>query len=111
MTTLRDLCNIPEDKYLLMEMFENEKKVADNDLSEMTPRELKWAIEYQKGIGRTWSYKTTPYPYAIFIGLQQDVKNRPPVPLYNIIGGPMHGSTVGVKTLLKMGIEIPLPEL
>ncbi len=107
MTTLRNLCNIPKNKYLLMEMFENGKKVAEQGISNMTCRELKWMIEYQEDLGRAWSYKTVEYPYAEFVGMQEDVGDRPAIPIYNIIGGPKHGSTVSKQTLIKLDIEIP----
>ena len=108
MTIIRELCNTPTDRITIMEMFKNGRKVADQDISTMNCQELKEAIEIQEMQDREWTYKTISlYPYAEFIGLQEDVKDRPPVPLYNIIGGPKHGSTVGVKTLMKLGIKIP----
>ncbi len=107
MTTIRELCNTPADRITIMAMFKNGRKVAEQDISAMTCQELKEAIEIQEAQGRAWSYRTISSPYAEFIGLQEDVKDRPPVPLYNIIGGPKHGSTVGVKTLMRLGIKIP----
>ncbi len=107
MTTIRELCNTPVGQITIMAMFKNGRKVADQDISDMTWQELKQAIEEQEMQDREWTYKTISCPYAEFIGLQEDVKDRPPVPLYNIIGGPKHGSTVGVKTLMRLGIKIP----
>ena len=108
MTTIKELCNVPDNQPTIMEMFKNGEKVAEQNLSSMTCREIKWLIEYQEEeLGRAWSYKIRPYPYAIFTGMQEDVKDKPMVPLYNIIGGPNHGSTVGVKTLMEKGIKIP----
>ena len=108
MTTIRELCNTPAGQITIMAMFKNGRKVAEQDISDMTCQELKQAIEEQEMQGRAWSYRTISLPpYAEFIGLQEDVKDRPPVPLYNIIGGPKHGSTVGVKTLMRLGIKIP----
>ncbi len=45
-------------------------------------------------------------PYAIFIGYQEDIAGKPPVPLYNIIGGPKNKSTVSANTLKKEGIAM-----
>lgn len=89
-----------------MEMFENGRKVAERDISDMTCQDLKKAMEEQEMQGRTCSCKTVPYPYAEFIGLQEDIKGKLPIPLYNIIGGPKHGTTVSKQTLIKLGIEI-----
>ena len=50
-------------------------------------------------------------PYAIFIGMQENVKGKPPVPLYNIVGGPKNGFTVSAQTLRKEGIKVPKPEI
>lgn len=58
MQTLRELCNIPKDKLLLMEMFKNGKKIAERDLSDMTCQKLKVAIQQQEMQGRTWTCKT-----------------------------------------------------
>jgi hypothetical protein len=44
-------------------------------------------------------------PIAVFLGLQE-VLYGDPLPLYNIIGGTRHGSTVSTRTLLELGIEI-----
>ena len=57
MTTLRDILNIPSDKILLMEMLENGRKVAEDDVSEMNCEGLKMAIEIQEMLGRTCTYK------------------------------------------------------
>ncbi len=45
-------------------------------------------------------------PYAVFIGRQEDVDGRPPLALYNIIGGPSHGATVPLRILKEKGIKI-----
>ena len=45
-------------------------------------------------------------PYAIFKGWQDDIKGRPPMALYNIVGGPRHGSTVSARTLKEEGIVV-----
>ena len=58
MTKLIDLVNAPSGKRILMEMFEGDKKVAEEDISDMTPRKLKKAIALQEMQGRTWSYRT-----------------------------------------------------
>jgi len=47
---------------------------------------------------------------AKFIGLQDNLSGKPPIHLYNIIGGKLHGSTVSAKTLKAQGIEVPDPE-
>ena len=46
-------------------------------------------------------------PYAVFIGHQENIKGKPPEPLYNIIGGPKNRSTVSADTLRKEGIKVP----
>lgn len=46
-------------------------------------------------------------PTAKFIGYQPGFEDQPPVPLYNIEGGNLHGGTVSGETLQKMGIEVP----
>lgn len=56
--TLRQLCNIPPDKLLIMEMFLKGKKVAQDNLSEMTCQQLKQMIEIQEMLSREWTYKT-----------------------------------------------------
>lgn len=58
MTTLRELCNIPPNKILLMEIFKKGAQVAEQDISDMTPRKLQQAIEEQEMQGRTWTYRT-----------------------------------------------------
>lgn len=58
MTTVRELCNTPAGQITIMEMFENGEKVAQQEISSLTCRELSWLINYQEDIGRTWSYKT-----------------------------------------------------
>lgn len=105
MQTLRELCNIPANKYLLMEMFEPKGKVADQNISEMTCQEFKQAIKEQEDQGRTWEAITIPYPYAKYVGMQEDPKG-PAISIYNIVGGKRHGSTVSQETLDKEGIQI-----
>lgn len=58
MTKLINLCNTPQNKRILMEIFENGKKVAEDDVSEMNRKGLKMAEEIQEMLGRTWTYKT-----------------------------------------------------
>ena len=58
MTKLIDLVNASSGKRILMEMFKDGKKVAENDVSEMNCEGLKMAIELQEMLGRTWTYKT-----------------------------------------------------
>lgn len=58
MTKLIELINAPQGKIILMEIFKDGKKMAEQDISDLTPREMKREIEYQEDIGRTWSYKT-----------------------------------------------------
>ncbi len=50
-------------------------------------------------------------PYAVFIGYQENIKGKPPEPLYNIIGGPKNKSTVSAKTLSKEGIKVPTTKI
>ena len=107
MITVRELCNTLVGQITIMEMWVNGKKVAEDDITEMTCQELQEAIRQQEREGRAWSYKTVPCPYAEFIGFQENVEGKLPEPLYNIKGGPKHGSTVSKQTLLKLGIEIP----
>ncbi len=45
-------------------------------------------------------------PYAVFIGRQEDVDGRPPLALYNIIGGPKDGATVTLRIIKEEGIKI-----
>lgn len=105
MTTLRQLYNIPEGKYFIMEMFKDNKKVAEDDISEMNRAELKLAEEIQESQGRTFTYKTIAYPYATFIGSQKTLQSLS-IPIYNVVGGKRHGSTVTKETLDKEGIKI-----
>lgn len=48
-------------------------------------------------------------PTARFLGMQEDLPGRPLIPMYNIIGGRRHGSTVTAPTLRLLGIKIPDP--
>lgn len=48
-------------------------------------------------------------PVAEFLGMQEDLPGRPLVPMYNIIGGKLHGSTVSATTLRSEGIKVPEP--
>lgn len=58
MTKLIELCNAPQGKRILMEMFKNGKKVAEMDISDLNPGKRKVEIEIQEMLGRTWTYKT-----------------------------------------------------
>jgi len=42
-----------------------------------------------------------------FIGWQTGINGEPLFRLFNVIGGPYHGSTVSDKTLESWGVEIP----
>jgi hypothetical protein len=57
MTKIIDFSSAPG-KRILMEMFENGKKVAEQDISDWTPRHLTQLIEIQELMGRVWEYKT-----------------------------------------------------
>jgi uncharacterized radical SAM superfamily protein len=46
-------------------------------------------------------------PRAEFLGWQERAGEKPPVALYNIIGGERHGSTVTAETLKELGIAVP----
>src|SRR3990167_6120006 len=46
-------------------------------------------------------------PTATFIGWQEDVDERPAIPLYNVQGGDLDGSTVSTETLVERGIAVP----
>ena len=45
---------------------------------------------------------------AEFIGIQEN-PTGPDWPMYNIVNGPYHGSTVAAETLNDLGIPIPTP--
>ena len=49
---------------------------------------------------------TMKKPHAIFLGLQENVPGKKSIPLYNVIGGKFHKSTVTMSTLKKEGIKI-----
>ena len=46
-------------------------------------------------------------PTATFLGWQEDTDGRPAIPLYNVVGGELDGSTVGPDTLKARGIAVP----
>lgn len=58
MATLIELYNAPKGMRYIMEMFEDGVKIAQDDISEMTCRQLGELIELQEMQGRTWEYKT-----------------------------------------------------
>lgn len=48
---------------------------------------------------------------AYFIGVQEGIDDIPSMPLFNVVGGPHHGTTVGVEELEAWGIAVPpVPE-
>ena len=45
---------------ILMEMFENGVKVAEEDITEYSVEEVEQLRQWQEDMGRTWSYKHIP---------------------------------------------------